>query len=542
MEFRGVLYFLANGFQYPFDYTINDVVYRFQNADAAFQAARSPSRAMEFVGLTSKEAKELGKKMKKKDIRPDFNEVRLELMESILYQKFSNPAMWPRLFSIKEPITMDVSYMDRFWGLYQGRGQNNMGKCLTNVRNRILKEKGLLTEKEATVCCYKVQQGGMVTFDTETTGLSSKYDDILQITIAGQHGEILLSTYVKPQNCTSWEESFEIHGISPEMVEFAPTADKVAVVVKQIFDQADMIVGYNVGFDTKMVTARFHYDFEQKNVIDVLPLFRNYCKTNLTKGEGRAAYLVEGETIHTKLSDAVLALLGKQEFDIFQNEAHDAEADTLETAKIATVLLMQNGIDIPTPKSMGAENLFGIEEGILCNQVNSKGVVSSGFTKRLFYHHPEAKLAFQKAYKSCKLKQIDPLGKAMITPCSEKPNVSIANIYAQSQIGNAELDGKSYTNISALCECIGKICDKYPHLPIYLPCIMNTNHGAFQVLDAIGCGKSGGKWEEIESQLLALKKDNLFLVDTTTGRCEKLKKDLQCTIEEDSEYDDIEIG
>ena len=97
MEFRGTNYFLSNNFQSPFDYEIEGVTYRFQNAEAAFQAERAPSRAADLVGLPAKEAKELGKKMKKKEIRPDFNEVRLDLMEKVLYKKFSNPALWARL-------------------------------------------------------------------------------------------------------------------------------------------------------------------------------------------------------------------------------------------------------------------------------------------------------------------------------------------------------------------------------------------------------------------------------------------------------------
>ena len=440
--------------------------------------------------------------------------------------------------------------MDRYWGLYQGRGQNNMGKCLTNVREKLAKERGLFIEKESSVCCYKIQQGGMVTFDTETTGISPRYDDILQITIAGQKGEILLSTYVKPKSCTSWEESMDIHHITPEMVKDAPDAEKVAEIVKKIFDNADMIVGYNIPFDIRMVENRFGYKFDEEKIFDALPLFRKYLKENLEKAEGRACYKMEdGSIVQATLSDAVKVLLGEKEYNDFLNEAHDAEADTLETAKVALKLAEENGIKIPTPHSMGVENLFGIKEGILCNQVNSKGVVPSGFTNRLFYHHPEVKSSFKKTYAECKKRGINPLGKVSIVKCEELPEVEIANIYAQQAVGNAEIDGNEYTDVEVLCECIRKICDKYPQKPVYLPCIMSSNYGEFEVMDAIGCGKAGGKWSKIGEKLVSLKKDNLFLVDTTTGRCEPLKEDrsLQCNVvsmeQNDSfEEEGIEIG
>lgn len=547
MEFRGANYFLSNNFQSPFDHEIGGVTYRFQNAEAAFQAERAPSRASEFVGITAKDAKALGKKMKKCDIRPDFTEVRLDIMEMVLASKFKSPSLQEMLLSTKGNITMDVGYMDLYWGLYNGRGQNNMGKCLTKVRDSIMREKGILVERESEVCCYKIQQGGMVTFDTETTGLSGKYDDILQITIAGQNGEILLSTYVKPQTCTRWEESMKIHHITPEMVANAPSAEKVAAVTKQIFDNADMIVGYNVGFDVKMVSKRFGYEFDESKVLDVLPLFRRYLKENLEKAEERASYKMEdGVVVKSNLASAVRVLLGAQEHLIFESEAHDAEADTLETTKVAKKLAEIYGIDIPTPKSMGVENLFGIEEGVLCNQVNSKGIVTDGFTKRLFYHHPEAKEVFKKTFATCRKKGIDPLGKASITPCKDKPNVSIANIYAQRQVGNAEVDGREYTDVPTLCECIGKICDAYEGKPVYLPCIMSSKSGDFVVQDAIGCGKSGGKWGDIKEGLSALGKSNLFLVDTTTGRCEPLSREGTLQIdanmdENDNIYEDFEI-
>ena len=541
MEFRGSNYFLSNSFQFPFDYEIEGTTYRFQNAESAFQAERAPSRAADFVGLTAKEAKDLGKKMKKKEVRPNFTEIRLFLMEKVLEAKFSSPSLFARLWAIEEPITMDVNYPDRYWGLYEGRGQNHMGKCLSNVRERIAEKKGLLVSKEATVCCYKIQKGGMVTFDTETTGVSPKYDDILQITIAGQNGEILLSTYVKPQSCTSWSEAEEIHQITPDMVKDAPTADKVAAVVKQIFDNADFIVGHNVPFDMRMVEARFGYSFEGKQILDTLPYVKQYVKEYYPE-----KVFEDGSPISAKLKDAVRIFLGEKEYNAFLQEAHDAEADTLETAKVAKQLAEIYHIDIPMPKSMGVENLFGIEDGVLCNQVNSKGVVIEGFTKRLFYHHPEAKKAFNKAYTDCVRKNIDPLGQYTIVPCLEKPGVSIANIYAQKDAGNAEIDGRTYTDVATLCTCISKICDERPDKPVYLPCIMSSDKGEFRVVDAIGCGKSGGKWEEIGKGLLDLHKDNLFLVDTTTGRCVPLKEDKNLeqflkSEELSNESDDIEI-
>lgn len=554
MEFRGANYVFSNNCQTPFNHIIGGVPYHFQCAEAAFQAERAPGRAAEFVGLSGQEAKALGKKMKKKDVRPDWNEYRTDAMDKVLMDKFERDDLFSKLWAAGDAITMDVSYPDRYWGLYEGRGQNQMGKSLSRVREALGRKRGLMTKKESIPCFYKVQQGGMVTFDTETTGVSPKYDDVIQITIAGQNGEILLSTYVKPQNCAEWKDAEEINHITPGMVSDAPSAEKVAVVVRQIFDAADLIVGYNVAFDTRMVEARFGVSFEEKQVLDVLSLFRKYAKDLLTKVEGeKDKYLLpSGEQVDLKLLSAVKAVLGEREYDEFLGSAHDAEADTLETAKLAKVLCEKFGVEIPSPKAFGAENFFGIEEGILCNLVNSKGVVGNGFTKRLFDHHPELKENYRETMKTARRMGKEAFGGVTMvkvqgaSPLPGKENISVANIFAQDKVGNAEMDGGVYADVSKMVELIGKICDRYPNLPVYLPCIMSTNSGDFTVTDAIGCGKSGGKWSEIEWRLALLGKKNLFLVDTTTGRVEKFEKSLRKEEAIDTisvpEEDGIEIG
>ncbi len=264
MQFYGEYWFLNNSAQYPLDLEIEGRMYHFTSAEAAYMACKAPSRAEEMTTLTPKQAKEAGKKFKKREIRPDWEAVKLSEMKRVLAAKFQDPMLRQKLLQAGSPITMDNPYHDIYWGLYNGKGQNKLGKLLEEVREDIRQEMGIVIRKETSVVSYKIQQGGLVAFDTETTGLSSKYDDILQITIVGQDGAVLLNTYVKPQNCTHWEDSEAVHGISPEMVRHAPSAEKVAEVVKKIFDHADKIIGYNVGFDTKMVTARFGYDFEAK--------------------------------------------------------------------------------------------------------------------------------------------------------------------------------------------------------------------------------------------------------------------------------------
>ena len=617
MEFKGQYWFLSNMSQYPFDYEIDGHTYRFQCAEAAFHASKCPARASEFEGLLGRDAKELGKKIKPKEMRPDFNEKRLEILKDILRAKFSNPQLAMQLATIEGAITFDNNYHDIYWGLYNGRGQNKLGKLLTEVRDEVKEHLGLSTVKEPDVVSYKVQKGGIVAFDTETTGLSSKYDDVLQITIAGQDGSILLSTYVKPQNCTSWEESMAIHHITPEMVKDAPNAEKVAKIVEKIFDNADLITGYNVGFDVKMTAARFGYDFEEKElkarekrpdewkelvekqavylreirdlfsewksseerfapkelrdnvlyqklkkekfdcvdlldddklmkkaaelapmmtVCDILPLYRRYTAE-------------KGLSVPHKLVDACESLCPAH-FAEFKAYAHDAAADTIATIEVAKALCKKAphlfnelGVDakeVTLEKNRWGENkLFGLQSGILCLQVNCSGTISKGFTSRIYRQYPALKNDFFNTYEDAKEAGTSQFGKIKMFTLEESDDLQVASIYSQEKNGDAEKSKMVYTNAEVLVKCVAKICEKFPDKPVYLPCIMTSEVGDFEVVDGIGCGKAGEKWSKLGPMFEALNLKNLYLLDTQNGRFEPVCKEKEKTAEDD--FDCLEI-
>ncbi|WP_049945203.1 3'-5' exonuclease [Butyrivibrio sp. AC2005] len=95
----------------------------------------------------------------------------------------------------------------------------------------------------------------ILVFDVETTGLSDVLDEILQITILDGYGTELFSSYIKPERHRIWPEAEIINGIKWEMVKDAPSFESVKKQIQGLFNNADLIVGYNVGFDISFVEA-----------------------------------------------------------------------------------------------------------------------------------------------------------------------------------------------------------------------------------------------------------------------------------------------
>lgn len=84
--------------------------------------------------------------------------------------------------------------------------------------------------------------------DTETTGLDPARDELVEIAIVAENGEVLLNSLVRPVHNKSWPVAQDIHGISPEMVTDAPTLDELMPAIKAIV-KGNVLVIYNSEFD-----------------------------------------------------------------------------------------------------------------------------------------------------------------------------------------------------------------------------------------------------------------------------------------------------
>jgi ribA/ribD-fused uncharacterized protein len=130
--FRGVLGFCSNMHPAP--------VFGYRTVEHDFVAARTQVSAERSLVRSIADpiaVKRLGRRLR---LRPDWNSIKLEVMERLVREKFTAPSHLRTLLL----ATRDVELVERnhwrdtFWGVCGGRGQNHLGRLLMQVRNELL--------------------------------------------------------------------------------------------------------------------------------------------------------------------------------------------------------------------------------------------------------------------------------------------------------------------------------------------------------------------------------------------------------------------
>ena len=86
---------------------------------------------------TPGKAKRYGRKVK---LRSDWEDVKISVMKQIVEIKFSDPELMDKLIDTHpKQLIEGNNWNDRFWGVCNGTGKNNLGKILMEVRNYNLK-------------------------------------------------------------------------------------------------------------------------------------------------------------------------------------------------------------------------------------------------------------------------------------------------------------------------------------------------------------------------------------------------------------------
>ena len=133
-SFKNEYYFLSNFYETPVEY--NGITY--QNNEAAFQAQKCKTEAekIQFANINASEAKKLGQKI---SLRPDWESIKIQEMKAIVQAKFEqHPELASKLLETQDAYLEEGNtWVDRIWGTVDGKGANNLGRILMEVREEL---------------------------------------------------------------------------------------------------------------------------------------------------------------------------------------------------------------------------------------------------------------------------------------------------------------------------------------------------------------------------------------------------------------------
>lgn len=140
-HFRGRFAFLSNFASSPI--TVDGIDY--PTAEHAFQAHKTldPRERSRIASLPDPAAaKKAGRKV---ELRPDWEDVKIDVMRAVLLQKFapgSELAVELLRTGAVELIEGTDTWNDRFWGVAKGLGENHLGRLLMEIRHELSQSNG----------------------------------------------------------------------------------------------------------------------------------------------------------------------------------------------------------------------------------------------------------------------------------------------------------------------------------------------------------------------------------------------------------------
>jgi hypothetical protein len=123
---------------YPVSMKVNGHYY--PSSESAFQSFKyaDPEKRLGFTGMSGFQAKTYWK-THKDEIRSDWNDIKLEVMEKLIRIKFySNHNLSQKLISTgRKSLIEGNEWNDTYWGVCKNRGENNLGKILMKIRGEL---------------------------------------------------------------------------------------------------------------------------------------------------------------------------------------------------------------------------------------------------------------------------------------------------------------------------------------------------------------------------------------------------------------------
>ncbi len=170
---------------------------------------------------------------------------------------------------------------------------------------------------------------GYLFIDTETTGLGDDAE-IVEICIIDSHGFIMLNTLIKPTKPIP-DEAIAIHGITNEMVAFAPAWTDICGAVEELFRRFGFVI-YNADYDIRLIKQTYAINGRSSDAAPWMLAFHSVCAMKLYAEHRGEPGRFNGYKWH-KLVDAAA-----HEGVRVEGQAHRALADCKMTLGIVKAL------------------------------------------------------------------------------------------------------------------------------------------------------------------------------------------------------------
>ena len=90
----------------------------------------------------------LRQEVKKVKLREDWEDIKLEVMHNVVFNKFVNKSTsnlgYKLIYTGDAELIEGNNWKDKYWGVYNGIGENHLGKILMKVRSELIE----ITERE----------------------------------------------------------------------------------------------------------------------------------------------------------------------------------------------------------------------------------------------------------------------------------------------------------------------------------------------------------------------------------------------------------